>query len=194
MGEFRPFFQEIEDGYDTLEWCAAQPWRTGQVGMFGRSYVGATQWLAAVSGHKALACVAPGITASDYYEGWIYQGGAFQWGFVLSWTLFQLTLANLPAIDRNRFLPPETRDQLVRAVDGMDEAFRFLPLQKFPLLKDGLAPYFYEWLSHPHLDEYWRAVRVEEYYSRIAAPAFNIGGWFDIFLWGTLRNFGGVRQ
>jgi putative CocE/NonD family hydrolase len=47
-GEFYPFLNEIDDGFDTVEWCASQPWSSGKVGMFGRSYVGATQWLAAL--------------------------------------------------------------------------------------------------------------------------------------------------
>ena len=73
-GEFYPFLNEPEDGYDTVEWCAAQPWSTGKVGMYGRSYVGATQWLAAIARPPSLAAIVPGITASDYYEGWTYQG------------------------------------------------------------------------------------------------------------------------
>src|SRR5208283_2364410 len=48
-GEFNPLFQEIADGYDSVEWCASQAWSNGKVGMHGGSYVGATQWLAAAS-------------------------------------------------------------------------------------------------------------------------------------------------
>src|SRR5690606_36581228 len=46
-GEFAPFFQEADDGYDTIAWAAAQPWSSGKVGTMGASYYGATQWLAA---------------------------------------------------------------------------------------------------------------------------------------------------
>ena len=46
-GEFYPFVHEGRDGYDTVEWAAAQPWCNGAVGMTGASYFGATQWLAA---------------------------------------------------------------------------------------------------------------------------------------------------
>src|SRR5262249_37026160 len=38
-GEFYPFRHEAQDGYDTIEWAAAQPWSNGRVGMFGGSYV-----------------------------------------------------------------------------------------------------------------------------------------------------------
>jgi uncharacterized protein len=81
-GDFTPFHQEIDDGYDTVEWCDAQPWSDGNVGMYGTSYVGAVQWLAAISTPPSLKAIIPTFTASDYYEGWTYQGGAFEWGFM----------------------------------------------------------------------------------------------------------------
>ena len=48
-GEWYPFKHEIDDGYDTVEWAAALPHSNGKVGMFGGSYVGATQMLAAIA-------------------------------------------------------------------------------------------------------------------------------------------------
>src|SRR5258706_6650174 len=48
-GEFSAFVNEALDGYDTVEWCATQPWSTGKIGMFGGSYVGLTQWQAALA-------------------------------------------------------------------------------------------------------------------------------------------------
>ena len=53
-GEFYPFRDEAHDGFDTVEWCAGQPWSDGNVGMFGISYHGATQWLAAVAAPSQL--------------------------------------------------------------------------------------------------------------------------------------------
>ena len=50
-GEFNPFFDEAADGADAVAWAASQPWSTGQVGMTGGSYFGATQWLAASQAH-----------------------------------------------------------------------------------------------------------------------------------------------
>ena len=58
-GDFYAFKNEIDDGYDTVEWTAAQPWSTGKVGMFGGSYVGATQWLAAMSKPPHLTAIGP---------------------------------------------------------------------------------------------------------------------------------------
>src|SRR3954454_21787550 len=77
-GDFYSFVHEGADGYDTVEWAAAQPWSTGAVGMVGRSYAGACQWLAAAERPPHLRAIAPVVTGSDFFEGWIYQGGAFQ--------------------------------------------------------------------------------------------------------------------
>ena len=76
----------------------------------------------------------------------------------------------------------------------MEEAFRFLPLKEFPHLKGGLAPYFYDWIDHSQADGYWDRWRIEDRYDQLAMPALHIGGWHDIFLKGTLRNFQGMRE
>jgi predicted acyl esterase len=77
-GEWYPFKHEIEDGFDTVEWAAALPYSNGKVGMFGGSYVGATQLLAAIAQPPHLTTIVPVITASDYHDGWVYQGGALE--------------------------------------------------------------------------------------------------------------------
>src|SRR5205823_3056086 len=85
-GEFYPFRSEAADGYDTVEWAAALPYADGRVGMFGGSYVGATQMLAAMAKPPHLVAIQPYVTASEYYEGWTYQGGALMEWFVTSWS------------------------------------------------------------------------------------------------------------
>ena len=193
-GRFYCFADDINDGYDSIEWAAAQPWSNGKVGMCGASYVGATQWLAAIARPPHLAAIAPNVTASNYHNGWTYQGGAFELGFNISWTLNQLTLANFNAHAAAMDLPAGRRGELLQAVDEMDAAFRHRPLQDFPHLQDGLADYFYDWLAHPSFDDYWKRLCIEEQHSQVAAPALNIGGWYDIFLGGTIRNYLGMRQ
>src|SRR3954452_20251673 len=84
-GEFDPFVTEALDGYDSIEWVAAQEWCDGSVVMSGRSYVGATQWLAAGEQPPALKAIAPVVTGSNYFHGWVSQGGAFQLGLNLFW-------------------------------------------------------------------------------------------------------------
>ena len=193
-GEFNCFVDDINDGYDTVEWAAAQPWSTGKIGMCGASYVGATQWLAAMSGPPHLTTVVPNVTASNYHDGWTYQGGAFELGFNVSWTLLQLTLANFKNVSEKKNVSQERRHDLIKAVDGMTEAFRSLPMKDFPPLQDGLATYFYDWLAHPSFDDYWKKLCIEDHHTSIATPALNIGGWYDIFLGGTIRNYLGMKE
>ena len=193
-GEFYCFRDEINDGYDTVEWAASQPWSTGKVGMYGSSYVGATQWLTAISAPPHLAAILPNVTASNYHEGWVYQGGAFELGFNESWTLGSLSLANFPNISSVRNVPQERQEKLVEVIDSMDHAFRSSPLTEFSHLKGGLADYFYDWIAHPDYDEYWKTLCIEESHSRVTVPAINIGGWYDIFLGGTIRNYLGMGE
>ena len=85
-GEWYTFKHESDDGYDTVEWAAALPHSNGKVGMFGGSYVGATQMLTAIAHPPHLAGICPVVTASNYHENWTYQGGAFEQWFNESWT------------------------------------------------------------------------------------------------------------
>jgi putative CocE/NonD family hydrolase len=192
-GEFYPFVNEMSDGYDTVEWCASQPWSNGKVGMFGRSYHGATQWLAACAGAPGLGALYPGLTSSDYHESWTYQGGALCWGFLVSWVTNGLVLDNFGKLARDKGYTDATKQSLIRAVDEMPREFRHLPPKDYPYIKDGLAPYFYDWLDHPDADEYWARIRIEDRHDQINLPVFNTGGWFDCFLKGTIRNFTGMR-
>ena len=85
-GEWYPFKHESQDGYDTVEWAATLPYSNGKVGMFGGSYVGATQMFTAIVHPPHLAGICPVVTASNYHNGWTYQGGAFEQWFNESWT------------------------------------------------------------------------------------------------------------
>src|ERR1700676_4825322 len=85
-GDWYPFKYESQDGYDTVEWAAALLYANGKVGMYGGSYVGATQYLAAIAKPPHLSGICPNVTASNYHDGWTYQGGAFEQWFNESWT------------------------------------------------------------------------------------------------------------
>jgi putative CocE/NonD family hydrolase len=188
-GQFYPFRHEGQDGFDTIEWIARQPWCSGPVGMSGASYFGATQWLAAIEQPPHLKAIFPVITASEYYDGWTYQGGAFQLGFVLLWTLTSLA----PDSAARLAVPEAAQAEMERyltAGDGMDELYRRLPLSGLPLLgSNPAAAYLQDWLEHDTRDEYWDKLAVNRQYARIQVPAFNIGAWYDLFLQGTLENF-----
>ena len=192
-GEFYTFRDDILDGYDSVEWCAVQAWSDGNVGMYGASYVGATQWLAAIGTPPHLKAIFPLITASHYHEGWTYQGGAFALGFNASWTLARLAPDTLMRLIRKDGASADQLGQLIGAIDDLRAWFQHLPLSDFPLLNE-VAPYFYDWLAHPDDDEYWARWNIEARHRAVGVPACNVGGWYDIFLGGTLRNYLGMRE
>ena len=192
-GDFQPFKHEAADGYDTIEWLAAQQWSNGRIGMFGASYVGATQWLAASTSPPHLTAICPNITGSDYFEGWAYRGGAFELGFSLSWTLSALTLRDADSLRRRLGLTDADQEAMIDAVDGLEAGLRALPLTEQPLVDPAVAPYYREWLAHPTDDDYWRRWRIEDRYAEITIPSLNVGGWHDIFLKGTIRNYLGMK-
>ncbi|HEY2104444.1 MAG TPA: CocE/NonD family hydrolase [Candidatus Binataceae bacterium] len=192
-GTWTCFMSELNDGYDTVEWAARQPWADGKVGTWGSSYMGVTQWLAASQAPPSLKAMAPALTASNYHDGWTYQGGAFALGFNLSWTMTALAPDRLMKARANN---PEASSELGRVIGGIDQMRQILEtiaLKELPLFRIG-APFFFDWLDHPAYDSYWRDIDIGAHHDHITVPAFNIGGWYDIFLGGTLRNFTGMQS
>jgi putative CocE/NonD family hydrolase len=187
-GEWYPFKNESSDGFDTIEWAASLSYSDGRVGMFGGSYVGATQMLAAIAHPPHLAGICPIVTASNYHDGWTYQGGAFEQWFNESWT---------------SGLAQDTLNRSVRSNTNALNGIWKLPLNTYPLfdvpsstdpdLIRSLAPYFLDWLAHPDYDEYWKRWSIEDHYSDIKVPMLTVAAWYDIFQGGSLRNYIGVK-
>lgn len=193
-GTFKPYHQELNDGFDTVQWAAHQPWSNGRVGMYGLSYLGATQWLAAAAQPPNLEAIFPGLTGSDFYDGWTYRGGAFELGFNLTWSALLLALPELPRTG----LSAEQMQPLLAGLGGIVwdhwPAIQHLPIRELPAFAhDVVAPYYKEWLDHPTRDNFWSPITIESSHERIHCPAYGLGGWFDLFLRGTLRNFSGMR-
>lgn len=186
-GEFTPLFTEREDGADAIGWAASQPWSNGVVGMFGGSYVGATQWLAAQDGTDALRALVPVVTLADDYEGMQYQGGV-KVHHGVGWAMMMVG----ETVQRRAAAGAAMRTADPTAFD-IDAATVRLPLSDQPLLRE-FAPWYLDWLDHPQPGAFWEAGAPNAAYERITAPALSVGGWFDIFLWGTLHNYMGMRQ
>ena len=186
-GDFYPFAHETEDGYDTVEWAAQLDGANGDVGMFGFSYVGATQLLAAVARPPSLRAIAPGFTGSQYYDGWTYNGGALAAAFVCYWANLLALGSAVRAGDRAAV------DALSASLGAAEGWFWSLPMSEFPPLLGDYAPYFYDWVEHCTYDDYWKRWSIDADYSRIDVPALHFGGWWDVFLSGTVKNFTGLR-
>jgi len=181
-GEWYTFKNESQDGYDTVEWAAALPYANGKVGMFGGSYVGATQYLAAIAKPPHLAGICPTVTASNYHDGWTYQGGAFEQWFNESWS------TGLAMNTMRR------RAEESNALEGT----KTLPLTDYAVLEApsaaGIAPYFKDWLAHPSFDAYWKQWSIEDHYANIQVPVLSFAAWYDIFLGGSLRNYTRLKK
>ena len=188
-GDWYPFRHESNDGYDAIEWAAALPSSNGKVGMMGGSYVGATQMLAAIAHPPHLAGICPVVTASNYHDNWTYQGGALEQWFDQNWT------TQLATNTMWRLIAKNTNALLGAPVLPLTHypAFNYASLPAGADATAQLAPYYLDWLAHPDYDAYWKQWSIEEHFSDIQVPALHIGGWYDIFLAGTLRNYMGIK-
>jgi putative CocE/NonD family hydrolase len=190
-GEFDPFVQEYPDGADTLAWVRSQPWCNGNVGMYGASYVGGTQLMAAAAaGEQGPNAIVPHITGSDYWEGWTYQGGAFQLGFIQFWSVAHLIPVSILRLPDDAQAEPT--DTVARLLEDPWATYRRLPICDLDGL-ERVAPFYATWTSNEHRDA-WRNTAPREHYSSIAAPALHVGGWYDVFVSGTIENFRRLRR
>jgi hypothetical protein len=189
-GEFDPYRQDGRDGFDTVEWLAAQPFCSGRVAGSGLSYPGAVQWLAAVEAPPHLTCIFPAMCFSSARQ-FVYFGGAFDLSW-LPWTAINIA----PDARRRKGLPgPRTPAEARaewRAIAG--RVYRQVPLSALPDLRD-VAPFLYEWLDHPEDGSFWDFGNIERRHDRVRVPAFNFSGWHDEGYGpvGAIRNFTGMR-
>ncbi len=189
-GTFTEFGSDMDDGYDSVEWAAALPGSNGKVGMYGSSYVGATQWLAAVRTPPHLATIVPANTSSDYYDGWTYDGGAFRLGFVEPWAMG--TIGRSAAENRG---DTATAKQLLADSGDYTRWQAFRPYRQFPPLHPGdpvVAPWFYDWIRHSTRDDYWKQWSIRDRYENVRVPVLDVEGWYDAFLTGGIENFTGM--
>lgn len=190
-GTFSEFTHDQNDGYDSVEWVAALPGSNGKVGMYGSSYVGATQWLAAVTTPPHLVTIVPANTASDYYDGWTYQGGEFRLAFILPWAM---SLAEAAA--RNRH-DDRTAAALEAARADSTRWMGFTPYRDLPVMQPDnpvVAPWYYDWIAHSTRDDYWKQWSIRDRYPSVRVPVLHFAGWYDSFLAGGIENFTGMAS
>jgi uncharacterized protein len=191
-GEFTPFENESDDGVDTVEWCARQPWCNGRVGTYGPSYLGMVQFAAAVQAPRALRCLLPVVTPADYHRGLAYRQGALQLGQLLGWYTLKSTQTlqyrAAAGEDVSADMPA-----LLRHMAEMEAGYRHLPAREAPVVS-SILPAWRRWLDHEERDAFWDSLSYAGRRDRVTAPALHVGGWFDLFLGGTLDNFQTLRR
>jgi putative CocE/NonD family hydrolase len=151
--------REQEDALEILRWIAAQPWCTGDVGMFGISWGGFNGLQVAAHAPPELKTVITLCSTDDRYADDVhYRGGCVLALEMLSWGASMLSfnaMAPDPAVAGERW-----REMWLERIDSVD-------------------PYEHEWLRHQRRDEYWKQGSVCEDYSAIQCPVYAIGGWAD---------------
>lgn len=186
-GKWEPFRNDIEDGYDTIEWAARQSWSNGKVGMQGGSYLGHVQWRAAMAAPPHLVSIAPLVAATSLYHDWVTLNGGWRLSFNFGWG---------PVRQESRIMQNTGPHTMAGGPGGLsyDRVLWHLPLIGMQELLGRNAQFYRDWIRHPDYDDYWKPLNAEEVFDRITVPALNIGGWFDIFSQGTLRGYMGLRQ
>ncbi|MGH8238298.1 MAG: CocE/NonD family hydrolase [Steroidobacteraceae bacterium] len=93
FGRYQGTFGEAEtnDAYDVIEWLSKQRWSDGNIGMFGASYLGITQYMAASTHHPALKAIMPEVALVDLYDV-LYPGGIYRQDFMERWGELTRTL------------------------------------------------------------------------------------------------------
>lgn len=197
-GEWYPFVHEAQDGVDTIAWAAALPCSTGQVGMYGASYFGFTQWSAAVQRPPALKAIVPFQTWRDPLNGLGSRGGALELGVNASWNLEM----GLNVLMRRHAQEPQMLAAAVYAwaaeVNALGESgYWSLPLAEFaPLRRQEVAPAFFAMISDPTdpSAEPVASGRIAPHQAGVQTASYNIGGWYDIFLGDTIASYLAMRE
>lgn len=175
-GVFEQLRHEPEDGDDTLNWIASQTWSNGKIGMIGGSYLGITQWKAALRNNPHLKAIFPVVSGDDDYRDRYYsRGGAVKLGHRLQWMAENLRTPGYEP-DFNRFvwhLPLRTSDRA--ATGATSEAYQ-------------------QAMNHPTFDRFWRAISTQEHLEKIHIPVFAVGGWYDNYVQSDIEAYVTLRK
>ncbi len=190
-GAYIPFTEDNtgdgEDGYDSVEWLAREPWCNGRVGTFGASYNAWMQWILARlrPPHLAAMCaysIPLELTEVDWW-------GAFRPARRIKW--WMTTMA--PDLRRRHGWPPPHTSEEARAIWEDIENGRwleFLPwIDVVRYLPPGLAEYAQSWLQDPTRKPW----RFTEFHKEVDVPNLDFSGWYD-HCNGTMGHIAGMQQ
>jgi putative CocE/NonD family hydrolase len=179
-GVFRPYFDEHADGYDTVEWIAAQDWCDGNVGMLGGSYVGQTQWYAASQRPPHLKAIVPQCSPPDsMWRNEPILGGCFmlvmaEWMVGMGFRSWQ----------RAQFMTLFTEQQ---------DYFEALPVSGLTERAGVQSKWWDDFIDHPNYDDFWRQGDYEVPVDMDLA-VLNVTGWWDMNFPGAPLNFEQMRK
>jgi uncharacterized protein len=181
-GRHRLFANDPDDGADTVAWAASLPGSNGAVGMYGFSYQGTNQLLAACRRPEALKALAPAMIGWDLARDWAYENDAFCLAAGLGWATQMAAESARLAGDHDSY-------------ETLFSASRGLPLQApnpaRPHYVELLARYSHygDWLANPAGSAYWDPISPSALAPSVRLPMLFVGGWYDSHLPGTLAAF-----
>ncbi len=186
-GKWEPFRNDIEDGYDTIEWAARQEWSNGKVGTQGGSYLGHVQWRAAMAKPPHLVVISPRVASTSLYHNWMTLNGGWRLSFNFGWG---------PVRQESRIMQNTGPHVMADGPESLsfDKALWHLPLLTMQDLLGRHAQFWRDWIAHPDYDDYWKKINAEEMFDQWEIPVYTSGGWFDIFSQGTLNGYVGVSH
>jgi len=185
QGIFRPFFDEQNDGEDTVKWIERQPWFDGNLALWGGSYLGNTAWAVANSGVRdKVGAIGLHVTLTNFRDR-TYAFDGYTLESCVGWTLTMQNVLRTSGMNPLAALMGmrKTRGLAQRAIDTV-------PLRKADrvLQPEGVS-WWQDWMDHAEPgDPWWDAVD----YGRAAEtipPSVMTAGWYDIFLPWQLRDF-----
>lgn len=188
-GEFYPFRNEARDGAASIAWLRQHAASNGRIGMYGFSYQGATQLLAAAEQPEGLQCIAPHMTAVDLYHGWFYHHGALRLSSTLGWGIQMLRE------DSRRLDLRDASDALEAAWRDVRIQPQYAPYARAAAISDPALPaYLQDWMAHREPGAYWSEQDISGRIDRIHIPALHLAGWFDTYLEGSIAGYLALRD
>ena len=171
-GAFTPYVNDGRDGYDAIEWIAAQPWSNGHIGTIGGSYPGCIQWLAALEQPPHLSAMVVLVSPSDPF---VETPTGLPSPMHLCWLHYVSGRVNQP----------------MEAVDWA-RIYDHLPMLTMDERAGRVIPHWRDTINHAQLDDFWEPLRYQTKFERIAVPTLHISGWYDDEQVGTPLNYIGM--
>lgn len=189
-GEFRVCEDDARDGAESIQWASTLPGTTGLVGMYGFSYQGYNQLLAASAAGPALRAIAPAMTPWDAREGWSYVNGALRLHSTLNWA------AQLGAESARRAGDASAYAELLAAAKALP-FYEPVPARPAFIEKNRQWTHYQKWVDTPAGDDYWQRISAASLCADIVTrniPMLFIGGWYDTFLEPTLAAYRDISR
>jgi len=183
-GEWEPLRHEASDGAESVEWAARLPRSSGRVAMFGGSYSGSTQWQAALEQPPSLAALSATMTWADPRDGVFSRGGVLELGLDLPWSLVT-GIDDLVRRHGDDEVGLMTRiDAVLDELDDLGEAGYRRPREV--LARHGVRDLGS--LAAVDRGPVASTADLAGRQRRAGVPTLHTGGWYDIFLQGTIDN------